>query len=136
MITGYYTPHPATTSNTKRTGTYRVGSDQSTPILITHGWDTTLYFAFRDYNQKTTSVLGKNFKAKLYNVDGTQVWEGDLVDNPSISGSATLKINSTITTSLGAGLYKLLIQYTENEQTQVVSTANNLGRWVVEVIDF
>jgi hypothetical protein len=136
-IYAYHTPYAASPVNDQRAGTIRVGSDHPEPVRITTGWDAVLYFAFRNHNQRPYFTNGTTITARIFNTENTQVWVGDFVSDPLITGAATLVINSVATGAMLAGLYSMVIEYTDDRgRAMLAQTTNSLPRFVVEVIDF
>jgi hypothetical protein len=59
------------------------------------------------------------------------------MSDPLITGAANLVINSVATDGMAAGLYSMVIEYTDDRgRTMLAQTTNSLPRFVVEVIDF
>lgn len=136
-IYAYHTPTVASPINDRRAGTIRVGSDNPTPVRITRDWDAVLYFAFRQHNQRPFPITGSTITARIFNTENTQVWSGGFVEDPLTTGAASLVINSVATGALKAGLYSMVIEYTDVlGRTMLAQSMNSLPRHVVEVIDF
>lgn len=136
-IFAYHTPYIASPSNTRRAGTYRISSDDPSPIKISKGWDTVLYFAFRDHMQRPMMTAGRTISAKIYNSENVMVWDGPLVVDALTDGAATLVMGKQATSVFSAGLYSMAIEYTDDMgRTMLAQTQRSLPRFVVEVIDF
>jgi hypothetical protein len=136
-IYAYHTLYAASPVNDQRAGTIRVGSDHPEPVRITSGWDAVLHFAFRNHNQRPFFTIGTTITARIFNTENTQVWAGDFVSDPLITGAANLVINNVATSGMAAGLYSMVIEYTDDRgRTMLAQTTNSLPRFVVEVIDF
>lgn len=135
-VYAYHTPRVASPINDRRAGTYRVGSDNPDPIKITKGWDAILYFAFRDHNQRHFSTLGQTITARIFNIENTEVHSGQMIVDGLTAGAATLMLNTTDTSALAAGLYNMVIEYTDDfGNTLLATTHHSQPRFVIEVID-
>ena len=133
----YNTPQVASPVNDRRAGTIRVGSDSPDPIQVLKGWDTFLYFAFRDINQKAFLLQGRTVTARLYNQENVELWNGNLTANPTVNGAATLKLLTSATASLEAGLYNLIIEYEDDfGNVQAAMTMRSRPRFVIDLVDY
>lgn len=136
IVYAYYTPFAASPINDRRGGTYRVGSDNPDPIQVTRGWDSVLYFAFRNHLQRPYFTVGQTITARIYNTENTEIWSGDLVADPLVNGSASLVLNARATEALQPGLYSLVIELTDDRgRTILAQTVRSKPRFVVEVLD-
>ncbi len=133
----YNTPHVSSPINDRRAGTYRVGSDSPDPIQIYKGWDTVLYFAFRNHTNRAYLTVGSTITARVYNTENVEVFEGTMVSDPLMDGAATLFMNAAQTDIFEAGLYSMIVEVTdERGRTLVAQTSTrSLPRFVIEVID-
>lgn len=135
-VFAYHTPQVASPINDRRAGTYRIGSDSPDPIQIIKGWDTILYFAFRNHTQRPYLVTGRTVTARIYNTENTEVYNNTLIADALLDGAAHLVMNSTATNALEAGLYSMIIEYTDDYgRTLVAHTSQSRSRHVVEIID-
>jgi len=135
-VFAYYTPHIASPVNDRRAGTYRIGSNSPDPIQINKGWDAVLYFAFRNHTQRPYHVQGRSVTGRLFNTENVEVWSGALVADVLTDGAAQIVMASSVTDTLQAGLYSLVIEYEDDRgRTLVASTSQSLNRFVVEVLD-
>jgi hypothetical protein len=132
----FHTPTVASPINDRRAGTYRIGSDNPNPIKITKGWDAELYFAFRDHRQHAVHTIGLVITARIFNTENTEVWSNNLVADTMTAGAATLMLDDVSTGTFSAGLYSMVIEYTDNfGKTHLAQTHHRHSRFVVEVID-
>jgi hypothetical protein len=135
-IFAYHTNYAASPVNDQRAGTIRVGSDHPDPIQFTKGWDTVLYFAFRNHNQRPFLTTGTTITARFFNTENTQVLASEFVSDPLITGAATLVLNSVSTDAFTAGLYSMVIEYTDDRGNVLLAqTTHSRPRFVVEVLD-
>jgi hypothetical protein len=136
VIYVYHTPHVASPTNDRRAGTYRVSSDNPNPIQVAKGWDAVVYFAFRNYNQQPCFIAGRTVTARIYNTENVEVWNGPMIADVLVEGTATLIMNSAATGALSAGLYSLVIEYTDDQgRILLAKTGRSLPRFILEVID-
>lgn len=135
-VYAYYTPFVSAPINERRAGTYRVGWNNPDPIVIHKGWDSVLNFAFRNHTQRVYQTLGREFTARIYNNEKTEIWNGRLVADPVAEGAANLVISSQVTNTFQAGLYSMIIEVVDDfGRTEVANTAQSRHRFVVEVLD-
>jgi hypothetical protein len=135
-IFAYHTNYAASPVNDQRAGTIRVGSDHPEPVRFTRGWDAVLHFAFRNHNQKPFLTSGSTITARFFNTENTEVLARDFVSDPLITGAATLVLNSVATSMFAAGLYVMVIEYTDDHgRVMLAQSTHSLPRHVVEVID-
>lgn len=132
----YHTPQVASPSETRRAGTYRISSNNSDPIRFTRGWDTVLYFAFRDHTQRPYFMTGRTVTARLYNTENVEVWNGTMTPDALVDGAASLVIGKAQTETLQPGLYSMVVEYQDDyNRTLVAYTSHSLNRFVVEVLN-
>jgi len=135
-VYAYHTPVVASPVDDRRAGTYRVGSDNPDPIQISRGWDSVLYFAFRNYQQRPFLTLGRTITARIYNRDNVEIWNGGLTADPLVAGAASLVMTSSATSAIEAGFYSLVIEYEDDRgRTLQAQTTRSLPRFVIEVLD-
>lgn len=135
-VFAYHTPQVASPINDRRAGTYRIGSDSPDPIQIYRGWDLVLYFAFRDHNYRPFMTTGRLITARIYNNENTQIWSGQMMPHALVEGAAQLVMGSTVTSTIPAGLYSMVIEYDDEQgRTMLAQTTRSLPRFVVSVID-
>jgi len=135
-VYAYYTPYIASPVNDQRSGTYRVGSDNPDPIQITKGWDSILYFAFRDHRQRAYLTIGQTITARIYNTENVEVWNGTMVADPLTDGAASLVINAAANSAFEPGLYSLVIEVTDDRGRIILAqTIRSKPRFVLEVLD-
>lgn len=135
-VFAYYTPQVASPVNDRRAGTIRVGSDSPAPIKVMKGWDAELHFAFRDLKQKAFLLNGRNVTARLFNQENVELWSGPVRIDPILDGAATLTLSKSVTNPLTAGLYNLVLEYT-NDMGNIMPalTVRSLPRFVVDIVD-
>lgn len=132
----YNTPYIASPVNDRRGGTYRVGSDNPDPIQVTKGWDSILYFAFRNHTQRVYQTTGQTITARMFNTENVEVFSKTLISDPLVDGAAQLIITASESNTLLPGLHSLVIEVTDEfNRTQLAQTTRSKPRFVVEILD-
>lgn len=137
MIYAFYTPTKVVPINKRRAGTIRVGWDNPQFVKITAGFDSELFFTFRDHTQQSFMLTGRNLSGIVYDQSGIEVLNKSLTVDATDQSVAKFQINKFESRSLIPGLYNLIISYTDDAGIeQVANTARSNSRFVLEIIDF
>jgi hypothetical protein len=119
----------------------RGGTTRNTPInykpfRVFKGVDTTLTFFIRDSDGKSVALQNKNILAQLVKRNtNTSVLNKNLNIIDYVTGNASLVIRGTEIIGLDAGLYHLVLTYTDNNNTKTAlySDLNYRNEYVVEI---
>lgn len=121
-----------------RKGTSHYGPQNHKPLIIYNGLDCDLEFFVRDTNRRPVSLHNKTFVAKVVDrISGSVRLSETLVPIDYDTGNLVMRISQDDSSGLDAGLYDIVITYTDAQSRTfgLNSDQNNRISFVLEVND-
>jgi hypothetical protein len=119
-----------------RKGTSYFIPQNTTPLVVYKGLDTDIEFFIKDANRKPLNIVNKTFVARVIDRENNTVRINEtLVPVDYTTGSTVMRISQDDTSNLDAGLYDLIITYTDSESKTfgLSSDKNNRMTFVFEL---